>query len=795
MTRLQTISPRDSSLVRQDVAVQVRVKDDWSGSWRTVRFLDAVSDESHAGPRIGQATFIYRYGRVMQPGAGRFTSFRPQDLEGNFVQISTVANSATRGGRLWHGVITSEQFRIDGGDVSSSGSGVQTITALELGHILNRKTLRGAYDEFPADTARLIGSMPTFNRRAQFGLGGRVLGNRSDAKIAVTPAITGGISETYVFSADGKIWTHLNILENILGRYAPDGFSFQITGQSEALASIEAVHAFDSFDLWSALNVLIDRRRGLGWALNTTGQGVLDLHVFTVVDRAVSVGDVTIPRNDSVVDNIALDTDYGVSASVQRSSEGRIDRIVVEGARIKTCFSCSIVGVDNLEPAWTSEEQVAYQTPVSADNERNDKERKTDTHRRVYQMYRLPAAWNGEGDTAVWGVGANALPSIRADGTLDVSVVAPLFQFGKSLDRSLPLLKPAAADGAEPEYQEPFAVVIDTEVTPTTAGTATAGGSLDIGLEDNASEVDDFYTGQTITLIAGAGAGQSRTITGYDGSFRLADVSPVPFSPPPDSGTEYEVTPKVYIFVGAKHAMTIRPTEGELGIVIEPAINHILAKGFFSADGDGSDVEPIYNPETLIFTLALDTEPRATVATSTNRGGPNPTTLTIRVNDAEIWYITPGTVTGISDGALIRTALGGLARDDSERLREIAALARAWYGEQRSTLDMRWRRINRPAVLGSYIRSISDSFRRRLAGTVVTTIKHVYTGGAQSTGITTSFAEMDFQSTSRAATAMQASLNSIRQRIGNLPVRFGGGDTGAVAAGARLVWNEDSKIS
>ena len=107
---------------------------------------------------------------------------------------------------------------------------------------------------------------------------------------------------------------------------------------------------------------------------------------------------------------------------------------------------------------------------------------------------------------------------------------------------------------------------------------------------------------------------------------------------------------------------------------------------------------------------------------------------------------------------------------------------------------MQWRRINNPGTLGAYVRSVSDSFRRRVAGTVITSIKHVYASDAQYTSMSTSFAEIDFPSASRGTSEIQGALNSIRQQVANLPVRWGGGGGTSGASGDTLVWNEDSAI-
>jgi type II secretory pathway pseudopilin PulG len=50
--------------------------------------------------------------------------------------------------------------------------------------------------------------------------------------------------------------------------------------------------------------------------------------------------------------------------------------------------------------------------------------------------------------------------------------------------------------------------------------------STTIKLAADASDEDDFYNGTTIRIVAGLGAGQSRTITGYDGSTKVATLDP-----------------------------------------------------------------------------------------------------------------------------------------------------------------------------------------------------------------------------------------------------------------------------
>jgi hypothetical protein len=56
------------------------------------------------------------------------------------------------------------------------------------------------------------------------------------------------------------------------------------------------------------------------------------------------------------------------------------------------------------------------------------------------------------------------------------------------------------------------------------SGTAQAGASGTITLASGASSTDDFYNGAVVKIQSGAGAGQSRRITDYVGSTRVATV-------------------------------------------------------------------------------------------------------------------------------------------------------------------------------------------------------------------------------------------------------------------------------
>jgi hypothetical protein len=82
----------------------------------------------------------------------------------------------------------------------------------------------------------------------------------------------------------------------------------------------------------------------------------------------------------------------------------------------------------------------------------------------------------------------------------------------------------------------------ESDGTPHVGTAESDGGGTDtIELEHAASTVDDFYTGDTISTTGGAGSGQSKTITAYDGATFIATVDS-DWGTAVDSSTEYSIS-------------------------------------------------------------------------------------------------------------------------------------------------------------------------------------------------------------------------------------------------------------
>jgi hypothetical protein len=74
------------------------------------------------------------------------------------------------------------------------------------------------------------------------------------------------------------------------------------------------------------------------------------------------------------------------------------------------------------------------------------------------------------------------------------------------------------------------------------ANTCQAGGASTATLDASASATNSYYNGDTLMLVGGTGAGQSRIITGYDGTTKVSTVNAA-WATNPDSTTRYVIVP------------------------------------------------------------------------------------------------------------------------------------------------------------------------------------------------------------------------------------------------------------
>ena len=109
------------------------------------------------------------------------------------------------------------------------------------------------------------------------------------------------------------------------------------------------------------------------------------------------------------------------------------------------------------------------------------------------------------------------------------------------------------------------------ELSSGDSGTAQAGGSTTITLASTASISDDAYTSLTVTIDSGTGSGQTKTITDYVGSTKVATVNSA-WTTNPDATSVYTV--------GSGSGTGARPAR-QIITVSGPEINAFLPKDYF----------------------------------------------------------------------------------------------------------------------------------------------------------------------------------------------------------------------
>ena len=704
----QIYRPVKSDVVSGKLQVRVLLKSAWTGEWTEKPYLQPVVADQCTGPSVSRAEFVWHYGSILHEDATAYVDEVPIAEPYQFVQIQ-IMNDAGRHA-LWIGKITEQMLDVHGSDDDGNARGDQRLVAYGLEHLLDRHAIYQAWIESAPGRVDTISHVPDFNVRHKFGLA--LAGNRSSARE------TAGC---YVFGSGGSVWTNRDIAEYILKYHQPDGIIFELSGQFALLDNLTAVQKLEGLTILQALNKLIDHHRGLGWTLRTNGAGVVNVHVFSIFGEPFSVAGTTFAANQEQA-SFELDDAIDVQQALVRLNRSSLyDRIIVQGARMKSCFTASVAsGI--LEPAWNTDEEQAYLHPGGADETADDETRRSKDFERVYQTLRISQSWDW-----LTSEGAPVNPLINPDGTLDETQNAPYWNFAIRLLRQLPLAKAAGVIGSQPEYQPPI-----------------------IAVRDPQSEVGAGYV--------------------------LID------SPDP-----------------ARPAGRVVPIDREGAIRVEMNPNHLLGLNHFdtATPEPYSATPPEYDYATIIATLCLETDQHIRIIT--DRGGSpqaSPSTLVIQVDDAELWYMAPRTMDLVRDGCIRWRVESEVLRDDRPKLHLIAALASAWYSQERAAVQLSLANLVDWSPPGSYVAGVGTSWQLEQVGTVVTRKRWDFL--RQSTTLQTGFWELDvagftdvpgmsdLRSVGREFHRHERDIRELQEHVGNLAVRHPAGGSGITTTMPKL---------
>lgn len=336
----------------------------------------------------------------------------------------------------------------------------------------------------------------------------------------------------------------------------------------------------------------------------------------------------------------------------------------------------------------------------------DDLSRSADEFKGVYQYHRVPSAFDFEAGDGVGGAKNTIIPTINDDGTIDTSTAAPCFQLGKKLLSRLPFLE----------------------------HTLYTGGNV----IDNSPSGTERDQQKSFAVILN-----------------------------PDNAAAYIHTEKL----GALelHPANLHVSTREMALFLEPTSNHQFALGSFTGDIDKAVAEVDYR--TLIATVAIETDHQLkyvhkldSLSKSENRK-----IKILKMPAAQLWYVTPGTVWGIVNGALQYYTGDGELRNDKAMLKTTADYAAAWFGRERNAINYSESTLKIIAEPGTMILTASSSNAIEEIGTVVTMLE--FDLKAAVTTIKTNYLELSFTSQPRklfrAPVTSAAPAAAVAKKAGN----------------------------
>ncbi len=169
----------------------------------------------------------------------------------------------------------------------------------------------------------------------------------------------------------------------------------------------------------------------------------------------------------------------------------------------------------------------------------------------------------------------------------------------------------ATGQSAQVQFSiDPLAAVAGTRVSdtvftrssgtfeaPIITGLATAGAASTITLSPAASTINDFYNTNIISITAGSGAGQIRTISNYVGATRVATVS-VAWTTVPDATSEFEIVSGKFV---GQYAFSFGAiTAGVWLPIVQNTSTSLVVDGTLNATGTNV-ITSLFNPVANLY--------------------------------------------------------------------------------------------------------------------------------------------------------------------------------------------------
>lgn len=707
-----------SPAVHPRESFSVWVKREWGDAWIRVPYLIPLNFEETVFPNIGSARLRWEYGTYVNKWYHAGGTLLPVNLENWIIKI--VVHSVYGNYIGFIGVCIGETMTEEGID-SANGlpTGFQEIECADLSVLLKRRRVLGTFVGDGTNWTYLKRSRP-FNR-ALSHYEGRVE-NRSEN--------FNTDAGCYMFEHPGVAWSNGHIAQYLLGCFQPwyplgntaGGVVelaplWYLSGQTDALLSIYGEYQFWGKDVFSCLDQLIDRRRGFGAHIMTDGVGPIYLNVYSQSEYPISGLGGYVPANPRQ-GWVPTGGDHHIQASYQITEMRAVDEIVVESDEPIKVMATLNFADGSLVKGWTDEAQTAYEAATEG-------QRVGDLYANIFSRFRVPT----EFDMNAW------IPAVDDLGNVYLDQAGNWWHHDMGLERFIPI-EESGAEGDEPQYLEPFAVLSLAQRTRDLATMLGEAGTYPYNLA-----AAQAATNPPITEAEFA------DISTDDASITLSDINAA-------------IAANPYSWFQLDNAVELgfpssSMVAGDRGLTIYLRSQHQNVFGLNRFFGEGGQ-SPIWDYTTLLATVFFRTDevlrvrlPVWTGNYTDNAGrtiveaNPQGRQILIVAPGEECWVVAANTVSAVNDGAL-ELWNGGEAeiiRNDVERLRWLALVAYVWYGTPRATArlsianHLRWFRP------GDLIKATLSGFWWERVGTCVTAISHDCESRTQS--VITGFGEMD----------------------------------------------------
>mgnify|MGYP000958318015 CR=1 FL=1 len=697
-----------TDIERHAPVVTVYTRAHWADAWTEQARLHADGFRLGSSPEGSSALLSVDVGAGWAESSRFNQAFPPLDLLGHYVKIKVQRQDGTPlpDPFYWYGIIT-EDGGVREGAKSYAIGGVPTtvlartqeLIAVGLEAIFDKIYVDRTYvqDEDVPSELNVVGHPITFNAPHRYD----AVGNRTPAQGTAPNG-----ENCYVFEPDlstAVLWATRDIVEYLVNCFQPLDWDDQLKLPVVIVDDDAVLPAWDqpivevaaSTTVRQLLDRLLDRRRLLGWTVTvdeSTDPDTIEVRIISFVSVAISLpsGETQAANSDTV----ALDFDQAldVRASLTQSDRHRADQVIVRGARMRSCFSISHDD-GTLEPDWKSNDETAYEdgpgglTGTEAEQMRAIIEwRRRDELRQVFSYFKLPDDWNYE-----VGNGTGGAPSSSSGGGHNLPIDPEL-----DLDANW-IYRPELRF-----LRELFAEIHDTR---TEDGAQDAPPPIAvIEIEDGTFRLIDKLAETAGVIDRGTGTGRT-----WSASVRMRDDSP--------------------------------------GIIVRVsgAQQLVIAETDFDGEKDTDDQPTWLDWKDMIVTVAAEMgrHAEAVYPDSSASTADQKTVVLVDVGDAgRLDYVVPDTVTGVDgEGALVRDAAGGYARDDREWMRDLAKYVLDWYGVRRQAFRFDMQQILDILHVGQMIATIGSGALEEEVNSVVVGV--TYDFRQQMTMVDTAFANLD----------------------------------------------------